>query len=596
MLRLSVLVRVSLCFLVLLLPLTEMDEWFYDRFFVLRGHLTGSTPIVLVEIDDAKLPRSDSRVKWPSLLESFSVSPYPAPTWKASKYERLTERIQRALPQLTVFTSFYSTADAHEVSFTSDNFVFSSVLDEDLQLAAPPTTLAGDKNYGFNNIFPDDDNIVRKTWLLLRGHRSLALAVAERIKVDDKPLPIDVPTEEGPYWIDFRGPAGSYPTYPAAYFLTGTPDWNLLKDKIVLIGKAPASRERTVETPMGALSRLELQANIIDTLRQNREIRHLPRWVTVCVGVAAILLSVGVILAFPLYSAWLSLVLLALAILGVGLFLFAYSKVWFGVSNAIVSVFFTHFFLMGYKLGRHEEKQHLIEREAAQLKEMDQFKNNFISLFSHDLKTPIAKIQAIVERSLAENPDLSEKLQLSLKTIGQTNQDLARFISDILKVTRMETMAVEVKTGVIDLNRLVEEAVKRSRFMAGEKAVGITVDLEPLFSMEGDEQLIEEVIANLLENAIKYSPTQSTVVIGTREAGDKVYLSVKDQGPGIPAEELPRVTAKFYRGKTASEQTKGSGLGLYLAKYFVELHGGKLEIESSPGTGTTVQFWLPLRG
>ncbi|MCB0405355.1 MAG: CHASE2 domain-containing protein, partial [Bdellovibrionales bacterium] len=364
-------------------------------------------------------------------------------------------------------------------------------------------------------------------------------------------------------------------------------------NKIVLIGPTTGTVNR-FETPFGSLSRLEIHANIMDTFLNQREIRHLPSWVTVSIGAAAVLASATIILSFPLSSAWICLLILALFLLVVSLFLFAYFKVWIGLANPLVCIFGTHLLMMGYKLGRQEEKQQRIQQEAAHLKEMDQFKNNFISLFSHDLKTPIAKIKAIIGRLLSEESSLSAETRSSLKTVARTNDELARFISDILKVTRMETMSIEPAKEVIDLNRLVEEAVKRNRFQADEKDISVTVDLEPLFSMEGDQKLIEEIITNLLENAIKYSAPGSAVVISTREEASRVWVEVEDQGPGIPEEEIPRVMGKFYRGKTAEKTTKGSGLGLYLAKYFVELHEGTIEITSELGKGTRVRFSLPL--
>jgi two-component system phosphate regulon sensor histidine kinase PhoR len=155
-------------------------------------------------------------------------------------------------------------------------------------------------------------------------------------------------------------------------------------------------------------------------------------------------------------------------------------------------------------------------------------------------------------------------------------------------------MAIEPAKEVMDLNRLVEEATQRLRFLAEEKQIEIILDLEPLFSMEGDSQLIQEVILNLLENALKYTSVGRKIVVRTREQENKVRLSVVDEGPGIPPDELPRVTGKFYRGKSVSFSTKGSGLGLYLSKYFVELHQGGLDIQSQEGKGTEVSFWLPI--
>src|SRR5450432_2183749 len=112
----------------------------------------------------------------------------------------------------------------------------------------------------------------------------------------------------------------------------------------------------------------------------------------------------------------------------------------------------------------------------------------------------------------------------SLKALDRTNGELARFISDILKVTKMESMRLEPFKEVIDLNRLAEEAVHRLKFLADEKKISIVLDLEPLFSMEGDQQLIQEVITNLLENAIKYSPPAKRVIVRTCEDDGKVRV------------------------------------------------------------------------
>src|SRR5690606_18679576 len=108
--------------------------------------------------------------------------------------------------------------------------------------------------------------------------------------------------------------------------------------------------------------------------------------------------------------------------------------------------------MLGYRLHKQEEVEWKLQQEGEYLKELDQFKNNFISLFSHDLKTPIAKIRAITERTLTENPDLPPTISQSLKNIERTNDELARLISDILKLTKMETMSLEPRTEVLDIN------------------------------------------------------------------------------------------------------------------------------------------------
>ena len=155
-------------------------------------------------------------------------------------------------------------------------------------------------------------------------------------------------------------------------------------------------------------------------------------------------------------------------------------------------------------------------------------------------------------------------------------------------------MSLETSKEVIDLNRLVETSAADLKFLADEKNIKITLDLEPLFSIEGDQKLIQEVIINLIENAIKYSLADTEVVIKTEETKNQVIVSIQDQGFGISPEDLPKVKEKFFRSPRVISQSQGTGLGLYLANYFVELHKGTLKIESQLGQGTKVTFSLPI--
>ena len=131
--------------------------------------------------------------------------------------------------------------------------------------------------------------------------------------------------------------------------------------------------------------------------------------------------------------------------------------------------------------------------------------------------------------------------------------------------------------------------------LAREKSIRIQPDLEPMFSLEYDPVLIKEVVINIVENAIKYTPTGGSIHILSKETEDFVFVSVKDTGDGIKPEDLDKVWGKFTRGSDQDLKTKGSGLGLYLVKYFIELHGGRVTLESQVGSGTTVSFQLPLQ-
>jgi signal transduction histidine kinase len=588
--QLSLTVRLLLSLLLLWVPLQSFDQWLYDHLFRLRPKGAAESQYVLLRVSDGKLNQlgvtDESELKQASLPpESGNYS-----LWHQRFYGRLIKKLNISSARLIVFTGFFDWVAPHASPPDSKTpLIFSSMIDDEGKLVPPPQRLSPTANYGFNNLFVDPDNVFRKTPLIYSSGKSLALQVHEVI-AKAKPMGDLIK----PIHVFFQGPSGSFTNYDAWDILEGNTNPVVFKDKIVLIGRE-GSPSHDLETPMGRMSRLEIQANIIDTFLSNKEISFLPSPLNRLVAFVCIVLSVLTILFFPLSVAWGLLLTLALALTGAAFVSLIWFKVWISLASPLFCILGTHLILVGFKIGRQEEKQWRIQEESKYLREMDQFKNNFVSLFSHDLKTPIAKIKAIVDRLRQENPDLKSGLEEGLVGIEKANGELARLISDILRVTKMESMPIEPAKEVVDINRLVENAIQRLKFLFDEKNISIVQNLEPLFSMEGDPQLLLEVITNLLENAVKYSPPHSKVIVQTQETDGKVSVHVFDEGPGIPEEELPRVTSKFYRGKAASETTRGSGLGLYLAKYFVELHGGNLDIQSKLGVGTHISFTLPIR-
>ena len=164
-----------------------------------------------------------------------------------------------------------------------------------------------------------------------------------------------------------------------------------------------------------------------------------------------------------------------------------------------------------------------------------------------------------------------------------------------MNYARLESEGVHLHLQACDINALLTEVIRRYEYLAKQKHMKIGAQLEPLFSLSGDPELLRQVFSNLLENAVKYSPDGSEVTIRSKEEDGSVKIEFIDQGAGIPSDELSHLFMKFFRSRNVKNSPiKGSGLGLYLAKYFTELHKGHIFVASSPGNGTTFTVQLPL--
>ena len=228
--------------------------------------------------------------------------------------------------------------------------------------------------------------------------------------------------------------------------------------------------------------------------------------------------------------------------------------------------------------------------------ELEQLKSNFLSLMSHDLKTPLARIQGNAELALSDSADqMTPKQKQSLQSIVHTTEGLSTYVETLLDLTRIESSKVHLNKSSKDINSVINEVVKAKSLLAREKQIEIQTKLEPLFSFKFDVKLIQQVIANLVENAIKYSPEGSLVTLTSKEDGSWVRVSVIDEGYGISVEDQDKLFTKFFRGSDPKTQTeKGTGLGLYLVKYFVELHEGFVNLNSQVEKGSVFTISLPI--
>jgi len=233
-------------------------------------------------------------------------------------------------------------------------------------------------------------------------------------------------------------------------------------------------------------------------------------------------------------------------------------------------------------------------RDITKFREAEALKSTFVSVVSHELKTPVALIKGYAETLRREDAQWDRAMvRDSLTVITEEADRLTELIDNLLDASRLQAGALKLNMAEVQLDRVTQRLVEKFRTQSSLHS--FTVDFPPDFpAVQGDEERLRQVMANLLSNAIKYSPAGGTVRVAGRVEPNQVTISVSDQGPGIAAPDLPHIFERFYRGDSElTKRAKGAGLGLYLAKSVVEAHGGRIWAESALGTGATFLFTLP---
>ena len=345
------------------------------------------------------------------------------------------------------------------------------------------------------------------------------------------------------------------------------------------------------------MSRLEVQANVLQTLLHKNPVRQASPWVDLFLTFAVALLTIFILFSIPPIRGLLFLLAEAL-IISLSIYLcYAALNVWINFIHPFLTVFVCYYFFLPYRLIVEDRRRWKYQKKSELLGQVEELKTNFMSLISHDLKTPIARIQGMAERALNDPHPLSPDQRDSVSSIIRNSEELGSFISNILDLTRIETKNVRLRKTTKDLNEVIQECLRSTEDLAKGKNIKIITELDPLFSIKFDVSLIKQAITNILENALKYSPYGATVTIRSQEVDNQIKFLVQDSGPGLSELDKENLFSKFYRGK--NEQTakvKGTGLGLYLVKYFIELHKGSVHVDSNPGKGTTFWFTLPIEG
>lgn len=235
----------------------------------------------------------------------------------------------------------------------------------------------------------------------------------------------------------------------------------------------------------------------------------------------------------------------------------------------------------------------LISRDVTELRQLEQTKQEYISLISHDLRNPLTVIQGqayILKQTLA-NAALSTGARQSLDFILVSAQRMNSMIQNLVESVHLEAGQQQLEMQPVSLDRFVSDLVQRQTQKEWKR---VKIQVPPDFPQVcADPDSLERILVNLLSNSLKYSPPSSRVVVRAARNGKEVTIYVTDKGTGIGPDELPRIFDRFYRAK-GGQKNPGLGLGLYIARLLVDAHGGQICADSEPGKGSTFYFTLPL--
>lgn len=400
-------------------------------------------------------------------------------------------------------------------------------------------------------------------------------------------------------FINFH-PAGTYKPLSFVDVMNGDFDPAQVTGKLVIIGRdthsevtdyilTPYSRDNT------AMSLVEMHANMMDTLILNSAPVRSPQWLNILTTSLIAIFTMFVVLSLRPLQGLIILGFTVVSYFAFCLLCFMVSGFWLDMAHPLLAIFIYYYFFIPYRLIVENRRSWEYYQRNKLLTQVEELKSNFLRLMSHDLKTPIARIQGMAEMALREPGQLSPQQMEALKNIATSSEELEHFVGSVLNLSRIESKEIKLQLKSRDINALLQDVIKKCEYQAKQKNIQIITEFEPMFSMKIDEDLMRQVFTNLIENAIKYSPKDTRILVSTRENDGNVTVQVADQGLGISKDEIGNLFTKFYRTSNVRDtDIKGSGLGLYLSRYFVELHKGQISVESEPNKGSTFSVELPM--
>ncbi|MFC0402359.1 sensor histidine kinase [Paraburkholderia rhizosphaerae] len=245
---------------------------------------------------------------------------------------------------------------------------------------------------------------------------------------------------------------------------------------------------------------------------------------------------------------------------------------------------------IGRIIGAFQEMSERIATQLAQLEQVDRQRRELLANVSHDLRTPLASMQGYLEMVLIRDEGLSQDdryryLQIAVKHCER----LARLVRDLFDLTKLEANEVRLQVEAFPISELAQDVVQKFALSAHKRdlrlSASVCADCPPI---RADIGMMERVLENLIENAMRYTPAGGEINVGVRRTGDRVELQVSDTGRGIHHDDIGNVFDRYYRADRGESSDAGNaGLGLAITRRIIELHGGRIRVESTPGLGTT---------
>jgi len=238
----------------------------------------------------------------------------------------------------------------------------------------------------------------------------------------------------------------------------------------------------------------------------------------------------------------------------------------------------------------------IVLHDITDLRKLERIRRDFVANVSHEFKTPLTAIQGFAETLLAGAMDDPQNRIRFLQIILEHSRRLARLTDDLLELSKMDADRLDLELHRLSVSQFVQSCMETTQRSAQEKNLYVSVDLQgSLPDIAADRRRLAEVLQNLLDNAIQYTPSGGKIKVSAVSDGEEVTFTVSDTGIGIPKVDQPRIFERFYRVDVArSREVGGTGLGLSIAKHLVEAHGGRIWVDSEVGQGSHFHFTVPV--